>query len=103
MAFSIAGAEIRQKCGNACWEGVWFFLDPWYVVGLRTTSGVWNVSGKCGPRGEHLFFLIKKEPFAFTKAVDFKSFLLAETLGVCALIGLLLMAAEGAPGSSGSQ
>ena len=28
------------------------FLDPWDVVGLRTTSGVWTVPAKYGPHGE---------------------------------------------------
>ena len=62
-----------------------------------------NVLRKNGPHGELFFFLVKKEPFALTKAVDFKPFVPAETLRACALIGLHLMAADGASGSSGSQ
>ena len=47
IAFSIVGAKILQKdVGRPYWEGVWPFLDPWDVVGLRTTSSVWNVPGK---------------------------------------------------------
>ena len=45
MACSIVGAKILQKMWDgAYWEGVWPYLDPWDVVGLRTTSGVWNVT-----------------------------------------------------------
>ena len=39
------------------------FLDPWDVVGLRTTAGVWNVPAKFGLDGELFFFIIMKEPF----------------------------------------
>ena len=68
-------------------------------MGLRTTSGVWSVPEKYGPHGELFFFLIKKVPFALTKAVVFKPFVLAETLKASALIGLHLLAAESASGS----
>ena len=80
-------SRALPNCRWPFWEGVWPFLDPWDVVGLRTTSSVWNVPGKYGPHGELFFFLIKKEPFALTRAVEFKPFVLAETLGACALIG----------------
>ena len=64
------------------WEGVvWPFLDPWDVVGLRTTASVWNAPGKCGPHGElFFFFLIKKQPFVLTLAVEFRPRVTAETL-----------------------
>ena len=62
----------------------------------------WNVPGKYGSHGELFFFLIKKEPFALTKAVQFKPFVPAETLKACALIGLHLMAAGGVSRSSSS-
>ena len=69
---------------------------------LRTASTHWNVPGKYGPHGELFFFLIKKEPLALTEAAQFKPFVPAETLKACALIGVYLMGAEGASGSSGS-
>ena len=104
MACSIVGAEMLPKMWEGpYWEGVGPFLDPWDVVGLRTTSGVWNVAGKYGPHGELFFFLIKKESFALTKAAVIKPFVPAETLKACALIGLHLMAAESASGTCGSQ
>ena len=68
-------------------RGVWPFLDPWDVVGLRTTASVWNVPGEYVPHGELFFFHIKKEPFVLTKAVEFRPCVSAETLKACALIG----------------
>ena len=70
------------------------------VGGHHPASGT---SRKYGPHGELFFFLIKKEPFALTEAVQFKPFVPAETLKARPLIGLYLMAAEGESGSSGSQ
>ena len=64
---------------------------------------IWNVPGKHGPHGELFFFLIRKEPVTLTKAVPFKPFVSAETLKVCALIGLHLLAAKDEAGSSGGQ
>ena len=60
-------------------------------------------SRKYGPHGE-LFFslLIKKEPFALTKAVEIEPFVPEEMLRACAVIGLHLMAAGSASGSSSS-
>ena len=56
MGFSVAGSKNVQKMWEGrYWEGVWLFPDPWDVVGLRTTSSVWNVPGKDGPHGD-LFF-----------------------------------------------
>ena len=105
MACSIVGMKILKKMWEGpCWEGVWPHLDPWDVVGLRTTSGVWNVPRKYGPHGELFFFLIKKEPFALTKdSGRFNPSVPAETHKACALIGLHLLAAGGVSGSSGSQ
>ena len=51
---------------------------------------------------ELFFFLIRKEPVAFTKAVPFEPLVSAETLKACALVGLHLVAADEA-GSSGCQ
>ena len=55
---------------------------------------------KYGPHGELFVFVIKKEGFALTEAVQFKLFVPSETLNACALIGLHLMAAEGESESS---
>ena len=63
---------------------------------------VWNVPGKYVPHGELFFFLIKKEAFVLTKAVEFRPRVKAETLRACALIGPHLMAAGGASGFSSS-
>ena len=46
-------------------------MDPWDVVGLRTTASVWNVLEKYG---ELLCFLIRKEPFVPTRAVEIRPF-----------------------------
>ena len=52
-------------------------------------------------RSASSFLLIKREPFAHTKAVEFmKPSVPAETLRACALIGLHLMAAGGGSGFS---
>ena len=89
MAANVVGAIILQKVWEGpCWEGVWPFLDPWDVVGLRTTATVWNVPGEYVPHGELFFFHIEKEPFGLTKAVEFRPCVSAETLKACALIGL---------------
>ena len=55
-----------------CWEGVWPSLDPWDVVGLRTTASVWNVPKKCGPYGELFMFLTTKEQTNHEKVVGFE-------------------------------
>ena len=60
------------------WEGICPFLDPWDVVGLRATAGVSNVPDKYGPHGELFLFLIKKELFVLTMAVDFRPCVTAE-------------------------
>ena len=97
MAANVVGAKILQKM----WEGpyreeVWPFLDPWYVVGLRTTASVWNILVTYGPHGEHFFFLIDQEPFVSTKAVEFRLCVTPETLKGCAKIGLHMIAEEAA-------
>ena len=103
MAFSIAGAKMLQKMWEGLrWEGVWLDLDPWDVVRLRTSSCFWNIPRKYEPHGELFFFLIKKEPFALTEAVQFKPFVPAETLKARALTGLHLMAAGVDSGTSSS-
>ena len=85
------------------WEGVWPCLDPWDSERLRTASTFWTGPGKYGPHGELLFFLVKKEPVVASDDVSSNSFVSAETLKACALIGLHFLAAEGEAGSSGSQ
>ena len=55
-----------------CWEGMWPSLDPWDVVGLRTTATVWNVAKNCGPCGELFIFLTEKEPTEHEKVVGFE-------------------------------
>ena len=54
MAVSAACAE------GSSWEGMWPFLDPWDVVGLRTTASVWNVPKEYGPYSELFFFLFEE-------------------------------------------
>ena len=85
------------------WRPLWFvqrfcrrwpFLDPRDVVGLRTSTSGWNVRKKNGPHGKLSFFLVRKEPFVLTKAVEFRPCVTAETLKVCALIGLHMIAEE---------
>ena len=83
------------------WEGVWPFLDPWEAVGLLTTASAWNVPGKYGPYGKRFFFLIKKELFALTNAVEFRPRGTAETLMACALIDVRITAAEATRSFSG--
>ena len=57
MAANVVGAKISRKMWDGpWWEGVWPFLDPWDVVGLRTAASVWNAPKKYGPYGELLFF-----------------------------------------------
>ena len=73
------------------------------TVCLRTASTCWNVQGKNGPRGELFFFLVKKEPVGFLSEVPLKPVVPAETLKACALVRPHVLAAEGEPGSSGSQ
>ena len=53
------------------WERVWFHLDPWDSVRLRTASVHWNVPKKYGPHGELFFFHLKKEPMALSELVEF--------------------------------
>ena len=43
-----------------------------WVCAQHLASGM--LPGKYGPHGELVFFLIKKEPLAFTKAVVFETF-----------------------------
>ena len=95
MACSCVGTEILE---GPFWEGVWPCLDPWDSACLRTASTFWNVPGKYGPHGELFFFLIKKEPVVASDDVSSNPFVSAETLKACALMGLSLLAAEGASG-----
>ena len=42
--------DFAEDVGSECSAGkAWGFLDPWDVVGLRTTASVWNVPKKYGP------------------------------------------------------
>ena len=61
-----------------------------------------SVPGKCGPHGKLSFFQIKKEPVA-SNEVPSNSFLCAETLRACALMGPHVLAAEAEAGSGGGQ
>ena len=93
MACSTVGAKILQMdVGRALRK----------IVRLRSSS-YWSVRVKYGPHGELFFFFFRKEPVALTEALPLKPAVPAETLKVCALIGLHQMAAEGEAGSSGSQ
>ena len=60
----------RGRTSGPCWEGMWPFLDAWEVVGLRTTTRVWNVAEEYGPFAELFFFLTEKEPTSHAKAVS---------------------------------
>ena len=101
MAPNLVGAKILQKMLEGPYlEGVWLSLDPWDVVGLRATASVWNVPGKYGPHGE-FFFLIKKDPFVLTEAVEFRPGVAAKTLKACALIGLHMILEEATSSFSG--
>ena len=57
----------------------------------------WNVPGRYGPYGElFFFFLLKKEPMALRKLVEFGPCFSAEAVKPCALIGQHKMAEENA-------
>ena len=62
--------SLQQVLYLPCWEGMWVFLDPWDVVGMRTTASSWNIPSKYGPHIE-LFFFMKKEPTYHKEMVDF--------------------------------
>ena len=47
--------------------------------------------GSTSRTASFFFFLIKKEPFALTEAVQFKPIVPAETFNACALIGVHLV------------
>ena len=113
-------AKIHANCSGLRLGGLSFFffakdvgktvlgmpsgitLTPWDSVRLRTTSTHWNVPGKCGPHGKLFFFLVKKEPVVASNEVLPNLFVSAETLKVCALVGVHLLAAVGGAGSCGS-
>ena len=65
---------------------------------LNTASTCWNVPVKYVLHGELFFFLIRKEPVVASNDVSSKTFVSAETLKACALIGPHLLAAEGEAG-----
>ena len=60
--------------------------------GFAHDSQCLECSGEVWLHGELFLFLIKKEPFALTKAVEFRPSVAAETLKACALIGLHMIA-----------
>ena len=102
MACSWVGSGIFPKM----WKdrpGKVSGLYPWYMVRLRTASTHWNVPGKYGPHDELFFFLIQKEPVVASNEVLPNPYVSEETLKVCAMFGLHLLAAGGEAGSSGSQ
>ena len=73
-------------------HGTWHFLDPWDVVGLRTTTGIWNVPKKYGPHGELFFFMKKKETVVLREMVDFGQCIPVEKMKACAMCVLRMMA-----------
>ena len=106
LKFGFADHLSESLCLCLCgWRPTWLvqrfcrrcgrpFLDPWDVVGLRTTASVRNVLEKYGPHGELFIFLILKETFVRTEAVEFRHGVTAETKKACALIGLHRIAEE---------
>ena len=58
--------------------------------------------GRTGRMASSFSSSLGRSPFALTKGVQLKPFVLAETLKACALIGLHLVAAGGESGSSSS-
>ena len=94
---------VPELWGEPLWQKVWPSLDPSDTVRRRTASTHWNVPGKYGPHGELFFFLTKKEQVVASNEVLPNPCLSAETLMLCALIGLHLVAADYEVGSSRSQ
>ena len=41
--FTNGGQCCRCKALQKVWDAMWLFLDPWAVVGLRTSASVWDV------------------------------------------------------------
>ena len=71
MAVSaVCGRSLQKVWEGLCGKGLWPFVDPWDVVGLRTTASIWNVPKKYGPHGE-LFFLLQKEQVVLREIADF--------------------------------
>ena len=77
-------------------ESVWLYLNPWDSVRLRTASAHWNVPKKHEPHGELFFFFLKKELLVLGELVEFWPSISAETVKVCTLFGLHMMAEENA-------
>ena len=75
---------------------------PGKKIITRSRGKTPSVPGKCGLHGELFFFLIKKEPVA-SNEVPSNSFVSAETLRACALMGPHVLAAEAEAGSGGGQ
>ena len=84
-AFSNAGCEhFDQDVGGALLEWGLAFSGILKILWFCATSSVWKVLGKYGPHGEPFLFTIKKEPFALTKAVEFRPFWsYGDTEGMC--------------------
>ena len=61
--------------GQTVVEKVWFFLDAWDSVRLRTASTHCNVPGKYGPHAELFLFLIQKKPAMVPNSEAFNSFI----------------------------
>ena len=54
-------------------------VDDFVLVGKEGNASVeWNVPGKCGPHGELIFFLIKKEPATMPAGETFTPFFTAD-------------------------
>ena len=91
----VGGQRCKHEYAGSLGKGlavklIWPFLDPWDVVGLRTTARIWKIPEKYGPCGE-LFFLIKKGPVVFREMVDFGHCIPVETMKARAMCGLRMM------------
>ena len=71
----VGSGLVLKLWGKPLWEKVWTLLDAWDSVRLRTASTQWNIPGKYGPHGEHLFFLIQKKPAFVPDSEAFNSFI----------------------------
>ena len=105
MAFSITGAKIFAKDVERALlgRGLAFFLDPsmLWVCAQRLVSGMFR--GSTGRTASSFSSSSRRNPSLLQRQWSLSPFVPAETLRACALIGLHLMAAESASGSSGSQ
>ena len=101
MAFSIAGAKLCKICGKALLGRRLALPGPMGCCAFAHIIQRLQCPGEVrAARRALFFFLIKKEPFALTKAVQFKPFCsCGDAQGMC-FVGLHLVAAEGESGFS---